>query len=468
VRSRLSNIALIAIVALGVALRIWSARGGLWVDEAWSAVLAERARTPLGVFVAINHDNNHHINSLWMQLCGFGAPPLLLRGLSIMSGSLTIMVGAAIGNRQGLPHALIAALLFAISPILVNYGSEARGYAPMLLAATTMIWCITRALDDPTAVSRRSAWLLAGLALFGLFSQFTMLFFLVAVAGWVIWTFAHRMPIDAAFAATGHLLLPTFGACLLAIVTVLGAAALSPTGMQVGDYVPFAFVDWAGAVLTVASATLGLPAGSQWVAMLLIAVIAALALRAIGRRTPTGPFQTIAIIGFPLVFPLLQIGNSGAARYYMLATVAILLLTVDVLATAFAGRRTRIAATITLGVLTAACLREDIVQAALLRGDPSAAIEAMEQRSPKGAVVMVDHIRPIATLRVAAFAAHYPLAIVSGCPAQRYLHVDPDRGVTPPPTIVRCGRRYGRVIVRHGAMLSGVDWALYEMIGAGT
>ena len=138
---------LAAIVALGLALRIVSARGGLWIDEAWSAVLVDRAATPLGVFVTINHDNNHYLNSLWMLALGFGADPLALRSLSIATGTLTILVAAAIGARRSTRHALVTALLFAISPILVNYGSEARGYAPMLLAATVAILVVARAIN---------------------------------------------------------------------------------------------------------------------------------------------------------------------------------------------------------------------------------------------------------------------------------------------------------------------------------
>lgn len=463
-RRLLPTIALSGIVLLGLALRLWSARGGLWLDEAWSAVLVARVRTPLDVFLAINHDNNHHLNSLWMQFCGFGASPLLLRAPSIAAGTLTILVAAAIGVRRGIAHALVAALLFAVSPILVNYGSEARGYAPMLLMATTMIWCVARDIETP-APGRPSAWILAGLALIGMFSHLTMLFFVAAIAAWVAWTWAQRMPARAALVATSRLLCPAFAACALAMATVVVAAASSPTGMQVGDYVRFSLGDWSHGIVTMATTTLGLSWGGAWIAVILVPLVVMLAWRRTHRPTPMGRLEFVAIIVFPALFPLLQIGNSGMARYYLLTAIAILLLAGDGLAAGLAERRTRIAATAVLTFLTAACLQEDIAQAALLRGDPDAAIAMMRQRAPAGATVMVDTIRPTATLRVAAASMRYPLAIVSGCPAHRFLEVDLAPGASAPVTTARCGRSYAILGFRRGARLSGFASALYEEIG---
>ena len=63
----------------GLALRIVAAHGGLWTDEAWSVIYAAQARDPAGVFLRINHDNNHHLYSLWLQAIGPAASPLLAR-----------------------------------------------------------------------------------------------------------------------------------------------------------------------------------------------------------------------------------------------------------------------------------------------------------------------------------------------------------------------------------------------------
>src|SRR5687767_12981840 len=87
-----------AIVLLGLALRIAAAHGALWLDEAWSAKQAHDAGTPLGVFLSINHDNNHHLNSLWLQFIGLGADPLLARAPAILAGTLAIYVAARIAG----------------------------------------------------------------------------------------------------------------------------------------------------------------------------------------------------------------------------------------------------------------------------------------------------------------------------------------------------------------------------------
>lgn len=215
----------------------------------------------------------------------------------------------------------------------------------------------------------------------------------------------------------------------------------------------------------VAATTLGLSAGGPWVAVGLVASIVVLVIRASSQRALLTPFLLIAILAFPLTFPLLQIPNSGTARYYLLTAVAILLLVADVLAAALARQRTKVVAAIIIVTLTVACLRQDLAQAALRRGDPGAAITTMMRRSPAGATVMVDHLRPVATLRVAAASAHYPLTIVSGCPAPRFLHVDLDPRVSVPSAASRCGQRYGLLVARRAALLSGVDWALYEEAG---
>ena len=269
-----ARLSLAAIVALGFALRIVSARGGLWIDEAWSAVLVDRAATPLGVFVAINHDNNHYLNSLWMLALGFGADPLALRSLSIATGTLTILVAAAIGARRSTRHALVTALLFAISPILVNYGSEARGYAPMLLAATTAILVVGRWLET-RAPTRRVAWTLGALTLVGLLAQLTMLFVTVAIGAWIALTLRQESSTRAAAIATVRVMAPSIVAVLLVFGLLLGAAAASATGLQVGDYCPFAFSSLFAAVGVMIATTIGATALPGW-------AIAAVAASSIG------------------------------------------------------------------------------------------------------------------------------------------------------------------------------------------
>ncbi|MGU3392483.1 hypothetical protein [Sphingomonas sp. M1A8_2b] len=197
-----------------------------------------------------------------------------------------------------------------------------------------------------------------------------------------------------------------------------------------------------------------------------------LGLGARNQRSVIGPFIIIASF-FPLLFPLLQIGNSSFPRYVLLTAVAILLLVADSIACVL-DRRTvghplgrpvgRVLAILALGGILVGSLYEDIAQAALRRGDPGAVIATMAARAPHGATMRVDHLRPVAVLRVAAAEARYPLAVIGDCPARRFLQVELKAHGNASPTTVRCGRRYRRLVMRRGGRLSGVDWALYETL----
>jgi len=454
-------LALAAITVLGLALRLWSARGGLWVDEAWSALMVERARTPLDIFTAINHDNNHHLNSLWMWLVGYGAPPLALRALSIATGTATILVAAAIGARRSARHALVTAALVAVSPIMVDYGSEARGYMPMLLALMTMIWLVLRWLDVG-ADQRPPRWRLALLAMLGLLSQLTMVFGVCAIVLWVAVALRSRHRADLAPARTIRLLLPVIVATAAVFGFVLGAAAVSPTGMQVGDYVAFSLPAMGRALVVMVAASIGGLAAPTWIAGVATIAIAFALVTIVRKRDPAAIFYLAAIVGLPLGLAVLRVGNTGMPRYFLLSSLALILLLAGLLADGLGKRGgIRLICAILLGTIVVASIHDDLSQAALRRGDTGAAITTMAAISPAGAAVLVDHLRPIATLRVAAAERDYPLKIAQDCPAPTFLHVDFGDDAPASPATVRCGIRYRLAVVRRRAILSGVDWALY-------
>ncbi|HUP67149.1 MAG TPA: glycosyltransferase family 39 protein, partial [Sphingomicrobium sp.] len=131
----------------GLALRIAAARGGLWTDEAWSVIYAARAGDAAGVFLRINHDNNHHLYSLWLQAIGPAASPMLARLPAIVAGTLCVPLAAITVARRSAWTGIVAAILFAVSPTMVNFGSEARGYSLMLLAALGFLWLAAEAVE---------------------------------------------------------------------------------------------------------------------------------------------------------------------------------------------------------------------------------------------------------------------------------------------------------------------------------
>jgi hypothetical protein len=458
--SRGARAAIGVAMLIGLGLRLATARGGLWLDEAWSARLVAQAGDPWGVVWRINHDNNHILNSWWMLLVGPYAPPMLVRGLSIITGVAAIAVAGAIGLRRSAAAGILGATLFAVAPILVAYGAEARGYAPMLLAMLVSVLVVDRWLDGDRPPPR---WMLGLLTLIGLLAQFTYVFALVAIAGWIVIALARRTAIDAAVRSTLRTLAPSFAAVALVILIVIGAARASSTGFQVGDYVAYSGHVFAAAVAEAARYTLGLSLGAPLATITGAATATGAMILAVPRASGRRALYALAVLAFPATLALGQVGNTGFARYLLIACVALLLLLAETAGAAIArGGWQRVAAVVVVGVVIGASLVRDSALATALRGDPARAIAAMRAAAPAGISVGVDTVRPTAVLDAAARSARYPLQIRQTCPAGAFQFVDLATQAPAPARIDRCDARYARIATGRHLALSGFDWALYR------
>ena len=441
--------------ALGLGLRIAAALGDYWLDEAWSAVFARDSQGPGDVFFAINHDNNHFLNTLWLQLVGWGSPPLLGRALSIACGTAGIVVAGLIGARRGVPAAGLTALLFAISPILVTYGSEARGYAPMLLALLCAIRIVDRELFG---TPMRHAPILVGIAaLIGLLAHISMLFGIAALAGWVAIEQGRRLGLRGGLRATAGLMGRAVVAVMAVLALVAAGAVASPDGFRMGSVTPFAWPPFVDALDHMIAWTVGWPP-------LLIGpwLLLPLALPWIVRRRPPfaerAPFLLLAILGLPLLVIVVEADNSAFPRYYLLGGVGLLLLIADM--AAMGGRISRMLfAWVTIGSL--------VLDAGLIanrRGDPGAAVDAIVERAPEGADVILEASRDSAVLEAAAARRGYPLTATGSCRDARFFYMA-DNGTQPfPLAALRCGRAFQPVAGRDVQGLSGEAWQLYERV----
>jgi uncharacterized membrane protein len=446
-----------AILLLGLVLRIAGAQGALWLDEAWSAKQAHDAGTPLGVFLNINHDNNHHLNSLWMQLVGFDASPPLARALSIVAGTLAIFVAALIGARRSIGLALITALLFAVSPAFVTLGSEARGYAPMALALLTAILLVDRWLAGEA--ERSPALALAICCFLGAFSQLIMIFGFCAIAGWVFFALWKRESLKAALIGTTRLLLPSAVALALVMAVILGAAA-AHTGFKFGRYDPYSTMELLHGVSELVQYTLGFPIISIW----WFALVPALVILAPSAGVSRIAFHRLAILAFPLALALLRSGNVAHPRYYLLVGIALLILIAELVWLGWrAGGWKRGLAGAALAAITAASLACDVDLAINRRGDVGTAIRAMQARAPQGTRLLLDRETGIATLEAAAASAHYPLRVqLADCTAAPCVFADRFRGEEPPGAISLCGARFTPVAAARAHGMSGTHWTLYQ------
>ncbi|HEV2568852.1 hypothetical protein [Sphingomonas sp.] len=445
---------------IGAILRIAAAGGALWLDEAWSAVLADNVETPLGIFVLINHDNNHHLNSLWLQTVGLDAPPLLARALSIVSGTLSVLVAGLIGARRGPATGIVTTLLFAISPVLVTLGSEARGYAPMTLMVLIAVWYIDRYLDGDETANRPIT--LAMCFLVGALFQLTMLFAACALVGWPALVLWRRHGWRRAIVETARLLGPAMAALLVALAIVFAPAVIGGAEFRFGSYQSFTMllflrgvIDMLGYVVGAPVVSFFLPAG---------AVILAVLARSLG--TPRLAFYWLALVAFPLTVAALHTMNAGHARYYLLAGLALLLLLGEALAALIrttGWKRTAGAGALLL--FSGASMATNVELIRNQRGDQGVAIRAMAAREPGGARVIIDRETGLALLKVAAAAEDYTLEIATACPPARFVFADWFNGEPDsPPVIERCGARYRAIVSADGTGMSAQNWTLYERV----
>ncbi len=138
------------------------------------------------MFTAIHHDNNHHLNSLYLYFVRESASWILYRLHVIAAGTATVILAGIITKRAGDRAAVAAMLLSAASFPLVLYSSEARGYALAVFCAFLAI-----PLADRYFAVGRAVWALAFgvVSVLGFLSHLT---FLHAYAGFVAWT-AYRV-----------------------------------------------------------------------------------------------------------------------------------------------------------------------------------------------------------------------------------------------------------------------------------
>jgi hypothetical protein len=162
-------IAVAVLTVAGFLLRLACARGDLWLDEIWSVNHIRGVANAGDILWRLPSTNNHVLNSLWL---GPNAPVVLIRLGSIIVGTLTVPVAAQFCGRSGPAAAITGAALAAGATIFVQYGSEARGYAGLLLMIFVAAEALERFLENPSATARFS---FAGAVALGALFHLTML-----------------------------------------------------------------------------------------------------------------------------------------------------------------------------------------------------------------------------------------------------------------------------------------------------
>ena len=117
------------------AVMIFAARGDLWLDEIWSIIFAREAETPIDVVLLarLHHDNNHILNTMFLNVIGNQQITHMYRLLALVSGAGSLCAVALLAKRWGSLEIFLSVLLTGSSYPLLLYFSEARGYAPAIL-----------------------------------------------------------------------------------------------------------------------------------------------------------------------------------------------------------------------------------------------------------------------------------------------------------------------------------------------
>jgi len=452
-------VAVLLIAALGLALRLIGARGDLWLDEIWSLDLVAKIGSIDQIFWRINHDNNHYLNSAYLYLVGRDAGPLVARGLSIVLGTATVIAAAAFNAKQGRAAALATALLFAVSYPMVNYGSEARGFAGLVLFTILAVLFVERRLEG------RNYGVILGLSiLLGTLLHLTMLE-TVAVCGlwtlWVLWrrtgNLTHvRQETLSIFTPAVRFLMP------LVLCIVVANATL---GYKMGGVKPFTLADFAAGYGGMVRTAFGIPEWlGDWPAVALACAGALLAARF--DRSRRGSLFVIGIVVLPAMMLAARLPNLAYPRYFLVSGTLLLLLAGSVIGRELAdGGLRRLAAGLLLCAIMAGSALSLSTLFELGRGQNGAIVAQMgaEGAATYGTTQdvrlkpVVDYFAP----RLGVTLTHVlekdwcvarPTWIIDDAPDQ------PDRVDFP------CGMSYQSVAKTQRSELSGASWTLYRRI----
>ena len=323
-----SWMAIAVIVVLALVLRLVAASGDLWLDEIWSVELVGRLTSVDQVFWRINHDNNHFLNSVWLYLTGPDVSPLVHRALSIAIGTATVPVAMTVVADRGRAAQLVAGLLFAVSYPLVHYGSEARGYAGLVLFTLLSIGCLQRRLDN-----RGSALALAATILLGFLSHLTMLASVAMLVVWSAWLLLMqgRGPLRAG-GGTVWIFLPAFLAVLPLALCI--AIAAKTFGFTIGGSSPFSWQDFVAGYGGMIRYLFGLPSSITGLP-LIVAAFAFVCLSAWKWPSRRTSLYLIGIVGLPILVAQVQLPNLEFPRYFLASGTLLLLCIAEVLGRGF-------------------------------------------------------------------------------------------------------------------------------------
>ncbi len=401
-----------AVLLLAVALRIRGATGSLWLDEVWTFKLLENiGHSAFDVIFGLPHDNNHHLNTLWLLLVGPLAPEPLQRGLSILCGSAAVVAAGLFFGKERPAAALFAMAITAAAYPFVHYGSEARGYAGLMLFMLAGLVLVDRELaaDAPSDTRRMRLGIVVVL---GLLSHLGSLHAFLAAGLWAAAVEARRLRsaregLRSAFAmfAPAAMMSGVLGLCL--------AVGIARYGLHVGGIL----LPGEGGLLhgygMMMAYTFGLP--TEWnPPPVALATMVSTAL-AVARFRDDRRFVLygIGILLLPLIMFASAQPFNGVPRRHFVSAVFVALMAADLAGRAFErGGAARLAAAVLMIGFSGLQARQLETFFIYGRGDAKGALAVLAQ-SPHAVIATTFEARDGVMLRFYAARERTALNIVS-------------------------------------------------------
>jgi hypothetical protein len=294
-------IALLVLVA--AALRLAAAQGDLVMDEIWSMLLGAETGSAWQI-VALNHDNNHILNTLVMFWLGVDAPPLAHRLPAVLAGCLGLVLTARVAARNQAGGGLAVLVLVGFSHLAILYSSEARGYAYLMAATPAAWWALESYIERPRL---STACAFVGAVVLGFLAHLTFLF---AYAGFFVYSAIHLLRRRNGFArlVTLHLI-PLLTATLLYFLYV--------QGMRIGGGELAALVSTVIASLSLMGGGPQFGAAAYFTAAVTASLVAVAVAGEFRLNRPRGILYVTAIVGAPALILALRSHDFLYPRYFL-------------------------------------------------------------------------------------------------------------------------------------------------------
>lgn len=184
---RVAMLVLGGLILAGLALRLAKLADGVYADEL-STLYIVRGRSLGEALDIVSSDAEVSPPLSFIASWAFaklGSAPELIRLPSLIAGMLSIPLTYLVGTRAvGRTAGLAAAAIVALSPFMVYFATEARGYALAIVFLLASTLALLHAIRSPA----RGWWVAyAVLGALAMYSHYTAAFPLLAQLLWVLW-----------------------------------------------------------------------------------------------------------------------------------------------------------------------------------------------------------------------------------------------------------------------------------------